>query len=224
LSILEDFYECDVVYNGRQALERLTKQNYDLINSDVMMPEMDGFELREQLNNHVEWRHIPFILLTARSMDEDILRGFRLGIDDYIIKPFNTSEYKARIDNLLRTKIERNVFIVESTEIESSNNEFVKTAENVVIDNIDDSTFTVGALAKEMNYSAKQLGRKLRQMTGYSTVEFILEIRLQRAYQLLKTQRYRTVNEVRLAVGIESAAYFTTKFTERFGIRPKEVM
>jgi signal transduction histidine kinase/DNA-binding response OmpR family regulator len=217
--LLSPHYSCEIAYNGHQALDNLNNAQFDLITSDVMMPQMDGFELREKINNHHEWKNIPFILLTARSMEEDKIKGFRLGIDDYITKPFSTSEYIARVHNLLKNKIERSAFEKEETD-EDVALDFVKRAEQNVLERIDDSSFSVSDLAAEMNYSNKQLGRILQKHTGLTPVSFILEVRLIKAYQMLKDHVHPTVSEVMYDVGIESASYFTTKFKERFGISP----
>ncbi len=219
--LLAPYYICEIAYNGNQALEKLKNSSFDMITSDVMMPQMDGFELRERINEHSEWKKMPFILLTARSMEEDKLKGFRLGIDDYITKPFSTSEYITRVHNLLKNKIERNAFDTDKEEKESDSHfDFIKRAESIVMNKIDDSTFSVSDLAKELNYSNRQLGRILQKLTGLTPVSFILEIRLQKAYQMIRDQKLSTVNEVMYEVGIESASYFTSKFKERFGISP----
>ena len=220
--ILTPHFECDTAFSGIQALDKLQKTDYDLITSDVMMPEMNGFELREKINDHPNWKDIPFVMLTARSMEEDKLRGFRMGIDDYITKPFNTSEYLARVQNLLQNKKKRIAFSEEEEEVDFDS-EFINNAQEVVLNHIDNTQFSVKEFAKEMNYSSRQLGRILQKLTGYSPVTFILEMRLQKAYELISKKQFKTISEVMHEVGIESASYFATKFTERFGINPSQV-
>ncbi len=219
-SLLSPQYDCRVALNGREALSWLKQERYDLISSDIMMPEMDGMTFRAEVNKHVAWRNIPFIMLTARAMEEDKLDAFQLGIDDYITKPFSADEYRARVYSLLKNKIAR----AEEVEVELSPEEdLVKRAKSLVIEHLSDSSYRVNELAADLNYSTRQLGRKLKKSTGLTPVEFILELRLLKAYDLLKSRRYSTVNEVRYEIGIDSHSYFTTKFKERFGISPSEV-
>ena len=222
--LLEDDYDVDVVYNGVQALDKCSRTRYDLISSDVMMPEMDGFQFREKLNKSGEGSDIPFIMLTARIMEEDRLRGLRLGVDDYITKPFSSAEFKARVYNLISNKVSRDGVQLEQEEELSHEEEFVRQAESVVIAQLDNSTFGVQELAEALNYSSRQLGRLLQRYTGLTPVKFILEIRLQKAFQIIQSRKYATINEVRYEVGIESASYFSTKFKERFGISPNEIV
>ncbi|MEZ4919025.1 MAG: helix-turn-helix domain-containing protein [Saprospiraceae bacterium] len=205
---------------------------FDLTSSDVMMPGMDGFSLREKINQIPRLRHMPFILLTARALDDDRLHGLRLGVDDYITKPFSLPELKARIQNLLQNKFEREQFwaeqadlsVVISPETESADRELIKEAERNVLQNLDQSTYKISDLATEIGYSERQLRRIIKNMTGLSPVEFILEIRLQKARQLLEKRSFFTVAEVQFEVGIESASYFSRKFTERFGKNPSDYL
>ena len=229
--MLEPHYECERAFNGKEALTKLESNNFDLITSDVMMPEMDGFEFRETVNKNSNWRQTPFIMLTARALENDKLQGFDLGVDDYITKPFSSKELLARIENLLKNKSERDAFQKEngsenskSEQPQSAEKELLKQTEKIVLDNLDDPTFKVTDLAKKIGYSQRQLARIIRKLTGLSPVNFILEIRLQKAYQLFQSRQFMTVSEVRYEIGIESAAYFTTKFKARFGKNPKEFL
>ena len=220
--ILSRQFDCTLAYNGVQAISTLKKQSFDLISSDVMMPEMDGFEFRQQINKDPRLKNTPFILLTARNLPEDRLKGFQLGVDDYLVKPFNPEELKARVLNLIKNKISR-----EEADESSSNTAEEKLLEQLrstVESNLDDPEFKVTDLAERINYSPRQLGRILKKLTGLSSVEFILEIRMQRAYQLLKSGRFHTINEVRYQIGIESPSYFSQKFKNRFGVNPKDLL
>ena len=185
-----------------------------------MMPEMDGFALRESIQE--KDKNIPFIMLTARALEEDKLRGLKLGIDDYITKPFSSEEYKARVYNLLKNKLQRDD-VAASSELENVERNFTIAAEEYVVEHIDDSAFTVTNLASHLAYSNRQLRRLLQKYTGLSPIEFILEIRLQKAFQIIKQRKFSTINEVRYEVAIESASYFSNKFKERFGISPIEL-
>ncbi|MEM7574794.1 MAG: ATP-binding protein [Bacteroidota bacterium] len=223
LSSLRADYQCELAGNGRQGLERLREKRFDLILSDVMMPEMDGFAFRAAVNEWEAYRRIPFILLTARSLEADILRGFQLGVDDYITKPFSLPELKARMASLLRNKsVREEEWGAETTQ--DTDQALLDQAQAYVENQLDDPELNVEALARELNYSTRQLSRVFGSLTGLSPVQFILEIRLQAARRLLERKHYATVAEVRYAVGIESASYFSRKFKERFGRSPGELL
>ncbi len=222
------------VFHGKEALQWLERNEPpDLIISDVMMPQMDGFELRAALKNHVRWKDIPFIFLTASGAEQDVLKGFSLGVDDYLVKPFHPAELVARVQNVLWRSQRRRHFsdlpaagqrlAEEKTEV-SADAALLQRAEQVVLAQLDKPGFKVADLAEALNYSKRQLSRIIGKLTGMTPVEFILEIRLQKAMELLRKGKYATVAEVRYAVGIESASYFTTKFRKRFGVSPSEVL
>ena len=225
--LLSEEYHALHASEGKQALEILRKQKVDLIISDVMMPGgMDGFAFRQMVAREEAWKLIPFVFLTARAEERDRLRGFRFGADDYITKPFSVRELRARLRSLLEKKREREEALREQGLVQAgltADEEFLAQAERLALAHLDEPGFGVEELAAGMNYSSRQLARLLKELTGLSPVQFLLEIRLQRAYQLLKARRYRTVSEVRYAVGIESASYFSKKFLERFGVRPSEL-
>lgn len=222
-SILSDDYYCDIAYDGYECLQKIQKEKYDIISSDVMMPKMNGFELKERINKMEKVKNIPFLFLTARVLDEDKVKGLRLGVDDYVCKPFNKMEYLTRINNLLTNNIERGSANFKSDKEESVEKRLLREAEEVILKNIDNTNFKVQDLASSLNYSQRQLSRIIKNYTGLTPVNFILELKLQRAYYLIKERRYSTISEVRYDVGIESASYFSKKFTERFGVRPSEL-
>ncbi|MEM1215514.1 MAG: ATP-binding protein, partial [Bacteroidota bacterium] len=214
-------YDCHLAENGEAALRLLAQQPFDLITSDVMMPAMDGFELRERINQNAEWRKIPFLLLTARTLEEDKIRGFQLGIDDYVTKPFSLPELRARIHNLLQNKQEREAVAADPATEVTTEEQLLQDAEALVRARLDDPSLTVEELAKALGYSQRNLSRIFGQLTGLTPVKFILEIRLQHARHLLERRQFSTVAEVRYEVGIESRSYFTNKFKQRFGKSPK---
>lgn len=223
--MLSPLYLVQTALNGKEAIKKLESNHFDLITSDVKMPEIDGFKLKEVISQNTKLQHIPFIMLTASTLKEDKLKGLSLGVDDYITKPFNSQELLARISNLLKNKQERALFQKDKKEQpETLDNLLLKHAKTVVLKNIHDPKFKVNDLAKELGYSQRQLTRIFKRLTGLSPVGFILEIRLQKAYQLFQDQQFSTVSEIRYEIGIESAAYFTTKFKERFGKSPKEYL
>ncbi|MCF8246644.1 MAG: response regulator [Saprospiraceae bacterium] len=230
---LSQNYDCSIAADGESALQylqncQLPTELPDLITSDVMMPNMDGFTLREKINERPEWQKIPFILLTARTLEADKLKGFQLGIDDYVTKPFSLPELEARVSSLLKNKQLRDEMAEEDAEnidnLPSLNPDEVllKEAEKMVLEKLDDPNFTVETLAKQLGHSQRQLARILGRSAGLPPVQFILELRLQRARQLLENRQFSTVNEVRYEIGIASASYSTRKFAERFGKNPSD--
>ncbi|MBV1924604.1 MAG: response regulator, partial [Flavobacteriaceae bacterium] len=228
VEILSQSYDCSTAFDGEEALVKIKENTYDLITSDIMMPKMDGFQLREKLNENAKYKYIPFILISAKTLEEDKVKGFNLGINDYIVKPFNKAELIARIKNLLINKKSREKWVLQQEDFNvdatSSEEKLLKKIEQTVIKNLSDENFKISDLAKNVGYSQRQLTRILKQYTGMSPVKFILEIRLQKAYQLLQNKTFYTLSEVRYDVGITSSPYFNKKFKERFGLNPSELL
>ena len=225
-------YQCSTAMDGVEALDKLQTQKFDLVTSDVMMPNMDGFTFLKKVHQRELFSHTPVIMLTARSLEEDKLRGFQLGVDDYITKPFSSKELIARIDNLLKNKKEREEVQKklaskqnENTETEtiSAEQELLKKAEALALINLDNSNYKVADLAKEMAYSERQLGRIIKKLTGFAPKQFIRELRLQKAWQLLEIRQFASIGEVSFEVGIDNTSYFSKVFLERFGKKPSEV-
>ncbi len=229
--LLDPPMEVHHVFDGDAALQWLERHDPpDLIISDVMMPGMDGFTLRRRLADHHRWRQVPFIFLTASGAERDVLKGFALGVDDYLVKPFHPAELVARVRNAIERGRRRQTFTAapqqdgdNGRQTLSADETLLRKAEAIVLENLDNPDFGVAQLAEALNYSKRQLSRIINRLTGMTPVEFILEIRLQKAMELLRKGQYATVAEVRYEVGIESASYFTKKFRQRFGIRPSEV-
>ncbi len=226
--LLDPPMEVHHVFDGQAALQWLERHDPpDLIISDVMMPGMDGFTLRQRLANHRRWRQVPFVFLTASGAESDVLKGFALGVDDYLVKPFHPAELVARVRNAIERSRRRTFEEAppgrNNGQALSADEALLRKAEAIVLENLDNPDFGVAQLAEALNYSKRQLSRIISRLTGMTPVEFILEIRLQKAMELLRKGQYATVAEVRYEVGIESASYFTKKFRQRFGIRPSEV-
>lgn len=226
--ILSPYYKCKITQDGQKALEELEENTYDLITSDVMMPNMDGFTFVEKVHEKEKSSQLPVVMLTARSLEEDKLRGLSLGVDDYITKPFSSQELLVRIDNLLKNKQKRDEWQKEQepkvTDSElSAEKDLLSKAENFVLSNLSNSAYRVDDLAADMAYSSRQLIRVIKKLTGLTPNGFIREIRLQKAYQFLQERRFFTVAEVRYETGFENASYFTKIFTKRFGKRPGDI-
>lgn len=223
---LKSLYEIEEASNGIEALRKAVELMPDMIVSDMMMPEMNGIELCRKIKADHRVSHIPYILLTARSSEEQRLEGLEAGADDYIVKPFNFEILHARIRNLVslrskfHKKFQQNVQIKASEiKISSLDEIFIAKAIRAVEDNISSPDFSVEELSKELGVSRGHLYRKLLALTGKSVVEFIRVIKLQRAAQLLK-QSQLGVAEVAYRVGFNNPRYFTKYFKEHFKVLP----
>ena len=226
--ILQPYYQCAIALNGVEALSMLQENQFDLITSDIMMPKIDGFEFRKHINQLPKYKLTPFIFISAKTLTEDKIKGFTLGVADYITKPFNKNELQARIKNLLKNKLARQQWQRENTNqfsnSESADQRLLKKVEHYITKNIENNDLKIKELATHVGYSQRQLTRLMKQYTGLTPVKFMLEIRLQTAYTLLQKKSYTTLSEVRYAVGINSSAYFNKKFEERFGVLPTDVL
>jgi signal transduction histidine kinase/ligand-binding sensor domain-containing protein/DNA-binding response OmpR family regulator len=215
--------------NGLLGLKMIKKYYPDIVISDVMMPEMDGFEMCRQAKNDIETSHIPIILLTARSLEEDRIEGYDTGADEYLSKPFNINVLKARIKNLLEArKRAKERFasigtILPSSEIttNSIDEAFLDKTTKIVMDNISDPDFSLEDIIKLLGIGRSQFYRKISSITGQNPSNFIRTIRLKYASEMLLTQKY-SVKELTHLCGFNSSAYFTKTFKELFGMTPTQ--
>lgn len=226
--ILSDNYSVLEAENGVRGLELAEDHIPDLIISDIMMPQMDGYELARRIKLNEKINHIPLILLTAKAAAEDKLEGLEIGADDYLIKPFNEEELKIRVRNLIkirrqmREKYQAQMLIKPSeVVIPSVQKQFIDKLIKIVEVNISDENFSVEILCDKIGISRAQLHRKVKAITNQSTSEFIRNLRLQRAAELLK-QDSGNIAEITYLVGFGSQAYFTKLFQEMFGQTPLE--
>jgi len=221
-------FNCMFAYNAKEALNLVKHNTFDLISSDVMMPDIDGFEFKSMINKIQGFEHIPFIMLSANTFSSSKIKGFNLGVNDYITKPFESIELITRMENLLKnsTALKNstpNLDPLEKEQSPSYEQQLMKKITKIVATNLEDENFKIDNLAKEIGYSQRQLSRILVKHTGLSPVKFILEIKLKEAYKLIKSMQFPTISEVRFKVGINSGSYFTKKFKERFGIVPSDL-
>jgi signal transduction histidine kinase/DNA-binding response OmpR family regulator len=224
-SLLADKYHIQLAGDGMEALKYLEKGKVDLLLSDIMMPRMDGFELIKRLKADRLHASIPTILLTARNLPEDKIRGLRIGVDDYITKPFHAESLLVRIDNLLLNKRVRQDVKKEaaSPPLPDQHAAMLAKAEAFIEKQIGNSKLKVSELAIELAVSERQVFRVIRQLTGLTPIHFIREIRLRKARQLLEHKAYSTVGDVAYDCGFENPSYFTKIYQERYGIKPSEV-
>lgn len=225
--LIENKMKVETAINGIEGKKQLFLSKPDLIISDVMMPEMDGIDFVKQLRAVPEFQKIPIVMLTALAEEEDRIRAFEMGVSDYISKPFNEKELIVRIKNLLKLKREREEALKEQGVEKIEISEATRLVENLKIfihRNISDNTLTVEQLCDEVNQSRRTLYRSLRVATGYTPAEFIREVRLEEARQILATKKYKTIPEVGFAVGFNTSQYFIKLFRQRFGVHPKKYL
>ena len=225
---LEDNYSVVEAEDGAKGLALAEDIIPDLVISDIMMPNMDGYTLCRELKTNMKTNHIPVILLTAKASFENKLEGLETGADDYLIKPFNTEELKARVKNLIkirkqiREKFQTEILLKPANIIVPSGQKvFIEKLTKIIEDHIEEEDFNVEVLCKEIAMSRAQLHRKIKAITNQSTSEFVRTFRLQRAADLIK-QNVGNMAEIAYKVGFNSQAYFTKSFQEFYGCTPKE--
>ena len=225
---LEDNYQVILAQNGQEGIDLALEQIPDIIISDVMMPEKDGFELCESLKKDTRTSHIPIILLTAKSDVASRITGLKQGADDYLGKPFHEEELLVRMQNLLdiRQQLQERYqnFSKEhpsATQEASSKkeDEFILKLRTVVEAEMEDPAFGLDALSQALHLSRSQLGRKVKALTGKSPAIFLRSIRLQKARYLLQTTDL-SINEVTYEVGFSSREYFSRTYAKEFGESP----
>ena len=224
--LLSDDYRVSMAHNGEEGIQRLQSDQFDLITVDLMMPRMDGIQFMTRLKEHPEWKSISSIMITALSQESDKIKGLKLGVDDYMTKPFSGNELKARVHNLIKNSLVRLETDVDSSteKIIGAEKELLNRAKQIVESNIGNNDFSVKDMADFLNLSERQTNRVLKKATGLSCLQFIREVRLQFAYQLILSRKHSTIAEISYAVGFENASYFTRIFTNRFGKKPSEVI
>lgn len=226
--LLSTKFTVKLAEDGEQAYMQAKEELPHLILSDIMMPVLDGYGLVEKLRQDEDTCHLPIILLTAKSSDENKLKGYELGIDAYVSKPFDADILMAQVSTLLanrrrQQKRFRTNINVEPSEITvtSLDTKFINRIINIIEHNIDDSSFTVEQLAYEYGSTSTRLNQKLKALTGQNMKGFIRNIRVKRAAQMLKIGRHN-ISEVAYAVGFNDLKYFGTCFKSEFGMTPSK--
>lgn len=214
--------------NGSDGVQKAEQFVPDIVISDIMMPEMDGYQLCSAIKQNEKTNHIPIILLTAKATTENKLEGLETGADDYLTKPFNAQELKLRVRNLiqirkqLREKFSSEMLIrPSSVTVPSMQRQFLEKVTASIEKHLSEEDFSVEALAEEVGLSRAQLHRKLKALTNKGPNELIRSFRLQRAAELIR-QGAGSLAEIAYQVGFGSQAYFTRIFGEEFGVSPSE--
>ena len=229
-SELSDWYRFVICNNGKEALNQLLSGDFDLVVSDVVMPEMDGITLLRNIKGNANISHVPVIMLTSKSEISDRLEGIKLGADAYLAKPFSLEELHLTIDNLIdnvrRLKGKFSGALkqddkVEKVEVKGYDEELMERIMKVVNENLSDSDFNVEKMCDEVGVSRTQLHRKLKEMTGVPTSEFLRNIRLNEAARLIR-ERKINITQVSYMVGFANNSHFSTAFKKYFGMSPSE--
>lgn len=227
---LSSKYKTIACTNGKEALELLAQNgnSIDVIVSDVMMPEIDGIELTRRVKQNLNLNHIPVILLTAKTRDEDMIKGLDMGADAYMTKPFNIKILRSKIDNLVRNNRRlKNIYNgtqspkehMKEIDASSGDDKLIARVMKVINKNLSNPDITVEMLAQEVGLSRVHLHRKLKELTNQSPRDFIRNVRLQQAAKLLK-EKHMSVAEVADLTGFKSPNNFATSFKNLYGIPP----
>ena len=228
--ILKPHYRVYMAKNGVEALQIIQQKELDIIVSDVMMPEMDGYELTKTIKSDKRYSHLPIILLTAKTSEEEQQEGLLLGADEYLTKPFRLSDLRLRIDNIIenrkRMQVQNHVAetIPEAEKTMSAEEKFLSDALKFVHIHIQDEDYDRDALATDMGTSTSTLYNKLRSITGLNVSSFIRDVRMKEACRIAEANPEIRVSDLAYSVGFHDPRYFSTCFKKHFGIQPKEFL
>ncbi|MFO7525914.1 MAG: two-component regulator propeller domain-containing protein [Ignavibacteriaceae bacterium] len=225
---LKNYYLVLEADNGKTGFAIAEEKIPDLIISDIMMPEMNGYELSRLIKSNEKTNHIPVILLTAKASTEDKIEGLETGADDYLIKPFNEQELKIRVRNLIKIRQQmrekyQSQMLIKPNDVlvPSAQKVFISNLTSIIEKNISNEQFSVEILCQKIGMSRAQLHRKIKAVTNQSTSEFIRNFKLRRAAELLK-QDAGNIAEICYMVGFNSQNYFTKMFHNLYGKTPLE--
>ncbi|MCL3779344.1 hybrid sensor histidine kinase/response regulator [Prolixibacteraceae bacterium JC049] len=227
---LSDYFKVYQAENGKQALELCREKKPIICVSDVMMPEMDGFEFCKTLKLDEQISHIPVVLLTALTDKENKKKGYKLGADGYLEKPFEVDVLLSRIEGIIDTRKALKEKFTQSSDVAVSvlthspvDEEFMEKVAAIVDENLREESLTVNFLCNKMGVSSSNLYRKIKELTDLSPNEFIRTIRLKKSIELLQSKRFN-VSEVATAVGFNDPLYFSRCFKKQFGYPPSKVI
>jgi signal transduction histidine kinase/ligand-binding sensor domain-containing protein/DNA-binding NarL/FixJ family response regulator len=225
---LKNEYRIIQALDGAEGWNKSTEYIPDLIISDIMMPNLNGFELCRDLKTDERTSHIPVILLTAKATIQDKIEGFETGADEYLMKPFEPQELKARIKNLIaqRKRLHEHfrregILEVNRLEITSVDKKFLQKVYEIINENISDAGFTNEMFAEKLAISRSLLYKKITSLIGDSPRELIKRIRLHKAAELIE-RKFGNLSEIALEVGFENPAYFSETFKKQFGVAPSQ--
>lgn len=226
---LSDIYEVTAAEDGRQCIDMLRTANPEVIICDVMMPNMDGFEVVRTIKSNIETSHIPVILLSARTSEDIRLEGYETGADAYLTKPFKLDILLARVRNLIEERNRRIASFSKSGDISPSevtittiDQKLLAKIMECIEKNMANAEYSVEELSSDVGMHRMNLYRKIQSIAGMTPSEFIRTMRLKRAAQLLLSDPNLTIAEVSDMVGFNTQKYFTKHFKEMFGVTPSQ--
>ena len=229
--LLQSKYHVLTATNGREALQMVHDNPIDLIVSDVVMPDINGYELTNALKQDEQFDHLPIILLTANAQEEDRMEALTAGADDLISKPFKMRELQLRIDNIIAnrqrihsdlTASELNITDIDTKKTLTADQEYLQRAIKCINEHISDADYDRDAFAADMSSSVSTLYNKIRAITGKNITTFIRDIRIKTACRLAKEDPKLRVSDIAYHVGFRDPKYFATSFKRVMGIQPKE--
>ena len=225
-SILSEEHDVHFVQDGQQALNFLKNNRPDLIISDYMMPNMDGLELLNQLRSNNDYAKIPVIMLTAQQALDIKLDALRIGVDDYLTKPFDNRELTIRVNNILnnqsiiKAEQEATETKEETPKMNLEDLAWLEELEKTALKYVYNMDFSVNQLADEMAVSYSTLFARIKKLTGLTPNQYLKELRLQEARRLLEIKKYSSVKAVSYSVGYRDVKHFSKNFKKRFGKNP----
>lgn len=223
-ALFEDYFDISEASNGVEGVEKARLHKPDIIISDIMMPEMNGYELVEELKSSDRTRHIPIILLTALGEDERKIEGYNFGADDYIVKPFKFDLLLSRVNNMLKTREQLRRIYDKSTPV---NHEFgvkdplLSHMEALLVNHFRFRNFTIPEIAEMMNMTTPKLEREIKKLTGMTPIQYVNDFRLHKAKDML-IQGEKSIFEVSHSLGFKSLSYFGKAYKEKFGVAPSK--
>lgn len=222
--VLSNFFDVQSFINGKECLDAMSEEWPELLISDVLMPEMNGFELCKHIKNDIKTSHIPVILLTACTSIEEQLEGIEVGADSYIKKPFNVQHLVSRIENLLRTRQNlRERFQIDfPLKLEKKKDNdivFLDKLYKILEENLDNQNIDLDRVAKELYLNRTHFYQKVKAITNQTPFELLKTYRLKKAAELL-VQKQLSVNEVYLMTGFKSRTHFSKLFKEKYNTTP----
>ncbi len=226
-SCLKDQYRLEAAKDGSEGIEMAIELVPDLIISDVMMPEKNGFEVCETIKQHEITSHIPIVLLTAKADETSRIAGLRRGADAYLSKPFSKDELIIRLEKLieLRKKLQEKFSDAKNSvnpPSQNPENAFIQKVRGIIEQDISDSNLDIPQLARNLAMSRTQLYRKIKALTGQSPSIFIRNIRLQKAKELLQTTELN-ISEIAYETGFSDLSHFSRSFKDAFGVSPSDL-
>ena len=195
-----------------------------------MMPIMDGIQLLKELKGSDDYRHIPVLMLTARSEMSDRLQALRIGVDDYMLKPFIEEELSVRVSNLVTNAQKKQSYALTNKSASKPNiiteedELWLRELEKTIQENMSNNHFNVDQMSQALLVSRRQLFRNIKQFTGLTPNKYLQEFRLQSARELIEKRKFKTIKAVAFACGFSSLGYFSKVYKSRFGMSPSEAL